>query len=308
MEAQHSTQQSPPAASPEELPDPQHSDASQRDQQRSDNTESNALFSAGGVIAVFGLALATAPEYSWRLTKIAHALATAGVESGILIVGGLVLLGIGLLARQRVQPVAFIAAPKSSEADGDFRLIVAQLITKLTHLSTSSLQVSEDVTAMAGVQKSLFSKLNGKDDLALEHRDALFRLASSMDKLNAHFDERIHAFDLQVRGGLDSVIHALNQTRHHLEAHIDASASQPSSKMSPGFSPITPANEELHILVDLEGPAPTIPMTTPEESADFFGTTLDRLDELAGDFDAPNPPGTMPSNPHDLRRTPEEQN
>jgi len=265
-------------------------------------TESNALLVAGGLFTLFGLAIATAPEYSWSLTKIGQALHAAGIESGMLIVGGLVLLAVGLLARQRTQPVAVVAASKGPDEDSDFRLVADQLSTKINRLSTSSLQVSEDVTVMAEVQKSLFSKIEGKDGLALEHRDALFRLAASLDKLNAHFDERFHALDLQVRSGLDSVIHALNQTRHHLEARLSASDSQPSSKMSPGFSPSTPTNEELHVLVDLEEPT-SIPTTTAEESADFFGTSLERLDELAGGLDTqPQPPGPVPGSPLDSPR------
>ena len=112
----------------------------------------------------------------------------------------------------------------------------------------------------------------------------------------------LQSLDLQVRGGLDSVIHALNQTRHHLEARLSASDSQPSSKMSPGFSPSTPTNEELHVLVDLEEPT-SIPTTTAEESADFFGTSLERLDELAGGLDTqPQPPGPVPGSPLDSPR------
>ena len=280
------------AQTPDSLPGEQGTKAAQ--------TESNALLLAGGLFTVFGLAIATAPEYSWSLTKIGQALHAAGIESGMLIVGGLVLLAIGLLARQRTQPVAFVAASKGPDEESDFRLVADQLSTQINRLSTTSLQVSEDVTVMAEVQKSLFSNIEGKDGLALEHRDALFRLAASLDKLNAHFDERIHALDLQVRGGLDSVIHALNQTRHHLEARLSASDSQPSSKMSPGFSPSTPANEELHVLVDLEEPT-SIPTTTAEESADFFGTSLERLDELAGDLDTqPQPPGAIPGSPRPM--------
>lgn len=258
------------------------------------NIESSALFVAGGVIAVFGLALAAAPEYSWRLTKIAQALATAGVESGILIVGGLVLFGVGLLARQRT-PVAIAMAHRGHEGEhSDFRLVADQLIAKLTQLSTSSLQVAEDITSVAEVQKGFFHKLDGQEDLDQEHRNALFRLASSLDKLNAHFDERIHALDLQFRGGLDGVIQAVNQTRQLLEARIDASASQPSSKMSPDFLSRTP-DDDLHVLVDLESSAPGASQSGGSDDAvDFFGTTLDRLDEVAGGLDDLRPPGQLP--------------
>jgi hypothetical protein len=262
------------------------------------NIESNALFVTGGVIAVFGLALAAAPEYSWHLTKIAQALATAGVESGTLIVGGLVLLGVGLLARQRTSVAIAMAHQGHEEDRSDFRLVADQLIAKLTQLSTSSLQVAEDVTSVAEVQQGFFHKLDGKDDLDQEHRSALFRLASSLDKLTAHFDERIHALDLQFRGGLDGVIQVVNQTRQLLEARIDASTSQASSKMSLDFPPRTP-DDDLHVLVDLESPAPGISQAGGSgDTADFFGTTLDRLDEMVGGLDDPRPPGPLPGDQH----------
>ena len=257
--------------------------------------ESRVLFAVGGFVSLFGVALATAPEYSWGMTNFAQALAAAGVESGTLLVGGLVLMGIGLLARQRSQPIEIIRAEEGPRVDTDIRLVVDPLVARLTKLSAASLQVTEEVARMNEVQRSLFTKIESKDDAMQEQRNALFRLASSLDKLSARLDERFHAFDLQVRGGLDNVLHALERTRHHLEGRSGASDSRSIPQMSPGFSPSTQgiqAADDLHVLVDLEDPAPSLPQTIEDESADFFGTSLETLDELTG---GPDRPGGPPS-------------
>lgn len=275
---------------PAELSTGLHNESGEgRGQQRS---EFGVFFFVGALLSLFGLSLALAPEFSWQLTKIGRALAAAGIESGTLIVGGLVFAGLGQVARQKPTAVAAVPTPEPLDANNELRFISDQLVTQLSHLQTSTLQIAEDVAGISEVQKSFFLKLDGKDDLAEEHRDALFRLAASLDKLNAHFDERIHAIDLQVRSGLDGLIQAIGQTRQHLERHIDASASKFSAKMSPPTSASSSPSEELHVLVELEEPSESGP-----ESEDFFGTSLERLDEISRGLGGGgnNPPPAIPS-------------
>lgn len=249
------------------------------------NFESIVIVGSGALLAIFGLSLIVAPQYSIAMTKIAQGLATDGVESGTLFVGGLVLLSIGLLARQRSQSTAVVAAQEGPEEDDEVRLITDQLLAKISQLSTTSYHVSESVARMGEVQRSFFQQSEGKDDLALEHRDALFRMASSLDKLTAHFDERFHAFDLQVRSGLEGVVTTLHQTRQHLEGRIAASELK-LAKMSPGF---TASDDDLHIVVDLEDPAPNL-VPASDDEIDFIGTSLERLEELGAGLDD-MPPG-----------------
>jgi len=301
---------SPDPVQPEELEVEEVTPAPTEQGRRSRGSEGVLFFVLGSLLAVFGVALAAAPEFSWHLTKIGRALAAAGVESGILIVGGLVFAGLGQVARRSDHPVAVVEAPQTPQENEEFRLLVDQLTAQFSQLRTSTLQIAEDIAGISEVQKVLFHKLDDKDDLAQQHRDALFRLAASLDKLNAHVDERIHALDLQVRSGLDGMLQAIGQARHQLECRIDALSSPSESKMSPppGFTSRSPENE-LHVLVDLEDqPAATPSAPFTEAGDDFFGTTLERLDEISGEAGDSNPPGPMPASGEgtlDIKQSPE---
>ncbi len=221
--------------------------------QRSGGGTAAFLIFLGFLLTGFGLALTVGPQYSWKVSQFAASLAKLGIQGGAFIVGGLSLFGVGLVGRSLSKP----AAPEEHVEDGpsEFQLFSEQLATKIAQMRTSMLQISEDVTALAANQQAHFMK-QSEDVVKPDHgQDAIFRLAASLDKLNAHVDERIHALDLQVRSGLETVANLVQDTHRMLGRRSEGGA---------------PGGAE-HMGQSGGGQAPI----------DFF-ETLDKLDAMGG--------------------------
>ena len=248
--------------------------------------ESAFFFFFGFLLTAFGTALSFAPEFSWRLTRIGQELASMGVQNGVLVVGGLILFGMGLLARQggRRGPAVVAQTVKedtSVKEDEEFQLLVDQMTTRLGQLRTSILQIAEDLAGVAEGQQVFFQKQESARTAQAQSQsgpqDGLFRLAASLDKLNAYVDERIHGLDLQLRSGLDSVVHAVHQTRHSLEHRLGTTPAPAAEPAEATFGQNSP-ELDLQVLVDLEQPAPATPAVpptpapapAPDPASDFF--------------------------------------
>ena len=235
----------------------------------------------GLALAGFGIALAAGPQHSPQIAKVAEAVNGYGIQHGLLIVGGLCLFAIGLVGR------GLASSPRTEEVEDDgpseFQLFSEQLNAKLAQLRTSLLQVSEEVTALAASQQAHFHR-QAADSEAPDHgQDAIFRLAASLDKLNAHVDERIHGLDLQLRSGLESVANIVTDARRLIERKLDVS---PSSQGSAPHAAVP------HARTAFEPDFPARAEQSHAPSIDFF-ETLDKLDAIAKGG-ASNKPGAQP--------------
>ncbi len=249
--------------------------------------DSLLLFTTGFLLAAGGLALAAAPEYSWQVVKIGRLLAGMGIESGTLIVGGFVMFALGFVHRAVVfhgtQP-----SPEESDEQAEFRLVTEQLATDLAQVRHSVMQVSEELVGMSESQSTFLQEQRAEafqEEKSPQH-DAVFRLAASLDQLNARVDERLHAMDVQLRGHFDGVGEAIRGTREAMDARMCALSTQmqaqgvdsavPSHSEGPSLAGMaTEEPEELEIVVDLEqGVDP------PDESSMEFFETIEELDEL----------------------------
>ena len=111
------------------------------------------LFLLGLALVGAGAAFAYAPKYSWQVAKIAEQASAYGVQNGALVVGGLVVLGLAIVARS-----AGGSAPSSDtkeELEGmqaAIHLLSEQLSTKVGQLRTALLQVQESVASVAAQQ------------------------------------------------------------------------------------------------------------------------------------------------------------
>jgi hypothetical protein len=231
------------------------------------------LFLLGLALVGLGAAFAYAPKFSWQLAKIAEQASALGLQNGALVVGGLVVLGLGVVAR-----VASPAAPATDtreELEGlqaELHLQNEQLSTKLGQLRTALLQVQESVAGLSAQQLALLQAQGETAHPQDQSQDAVFRLAASLDKLHAHFDERVHAIDLQLRNGFETLL-AAGQRGAHVEAH-HASIPAPLPAHGPHGS---------HGSHGSHGHAYEAPQ--PEPGIDFY-QTMQKLDAIAGELDA----------------------
>ncbi len=207
----------------------------------------------GLFLVVWGAALAFAPEFSWKATKVDRWLTGRGIEHGSLIVAGLFFFGLGLVSRQVV--ALYRRRPQVEDRQSDLLLVVDQLATDLRQVLTSVLRTSEEVVALSESHKVLVE--HQRAEAAHEpnsSQDALFRLAASMDKLHAHLDDRFHSLDVQFRSRFESVANSVHEWRSALETRIAG-------------------------LEGAQGPMPRSAPPAPEGPAIEFFETIEKLEE-----------------------------
>lgn len=228
------------------------------------------LFLLGFALIAVGAGFAFAPQYSWQVTRIARQAAAMGLENGALFVGGLVVIGLGIVARISSPQVPTHDSRGELEAlQSELHLLNEQVSTKLAQLRTALMQIHESVTAVASQQQAQLQTSQDKP-VADHSQDAVFRLAASLDKLHAHFDERVHAVDLQLRSGFEAVIHASQDLRRHLEqGGFPSESYQPEIQQGGAFDAAAPSQG---------GPRGH----APEGGIDFF-ETMQKLDAISGE-------------------------
>ena len=241
------------------------------------------LFLLGFGLVAMGVGFALAPHYSWQVMKVARYAAGIGVQSGALLSGGLVLIGLGVVARvARAGAPAVDQRAEYEALQSDLNLFNEQLTTKLAQLRAAIMQVNDSVNSVSAQQQAQLHQRDGDRPGPQDGaQDAIFRLAASLDKLHAHFDERVHAVDLQLRSGFEALLNASHDVRRHLgqgpsTAPLDIVASHP-------HHPSVPAHDPAH-----------------QSGIDFY-ETMQKLDAIAGANDpgaeAPPARGRQPQAP-----------
>lgn len=183
------------------------------------------LFWTGFLVAALGVALPLAHYFSLPDYQVGERLAELNIENGELIIGGLMLLAMGLVVRSAVRAARFGSSGTSSTRDdSDFLLVADQLATDVAQVLTSVMQISEEVTTLAQSHRDFLQRQSDDEANTDRQENALFRLAASLDKLNAHIDERVHGLDVQVRSHFDSIANAVHETRQLIEAHVTGGA------------------------------------------------------------------------------------
>src|SRR5262245_7795148 len=231
------------------------------------------LFLFGFALVALGTAFALAPHYSWQVTKVAHAAAALGIHSGAILVGGLVLMGLGIVSRTASSPHPQADHRAEYEAlQSDLNLFNEQLTTKLAQLRAALVQVNDSVSAVAAQQHAHMQGQSERGSPADAAQDAIFRLAASLDKLHAHFDERVHAVDLQLRSGFEALLNASHDVRRHLGQGPAA------LETNPGASHHHHAHGHAHEPAHGHGQ----PHPQHHQSGIDFYETMQKLDAIAG--------------------------
>ena len=216
----------------------------------------------GFALAAFGIVLAVGPKHSGQVAKVAEVVASYGIQYGLLVVTGVCLFAVGLVGRGLASPPRIEAV--EDDGPSEFQLFNEQVSAKLAQLRTSMLQMAEDLAALTASQQAQFQKQAAETATPDHGQDAIFRLAASLDKLNAHVDERIHGLDLQLRSGLESVANIVTDARRLIERKLDVVPSHAGAPSARTVEPDFPVRTE-------QSHAPSI---------DFF-ETLDKLDSMA---------------------------
>jgi hypothetical protein len=246
-----------------------------------------------------GVALAAAPQFSWKLVQIGQQLEGLGFNNGVFVVGGFILFGLGLIHRS-VLGVSTAPLPPDAARSDDFALVAEQLATDLAHLRHTILQVSEEVSGISESQARVIHQTAPRDSAEAdsEKQNAMFALAASMDQLNARVDERMHHLDVHLRSQFDRVEENIAQGSESTCTQMNALASQMQAKRVDASVPLQSSapslaevaemiepvgyedTEELEILVDLDDE----PDADRDDALEFF-ETLEELDEIVNDVE-----------------------
>ena len=169
--------------------------------------DSIILLAMGFILFAAGIALVVAPDYSERARSLADFLARfAGLQSGVLVLGGLVFFSLGVLSRgiTRENSSVRITSASPDRDDGvDLSPAIEQLADEMAQLGATVQQVSSDVGKASETLQHLLQAQDahphdsGHAQQPLEH-DPLFRLASSLDQMNARLDKRMNELSARV--------------------------------------------------------------------------------------------------------------
>jgi len=241
-------------------------------------------------LALFGIALPTAHYLSLPDYQIGERLAELNIENGELFVGGLLLLAMGLVLRTAVKVARSQSAGGlggSSHDDPDFILAADQLGTDVAQCLTAVVQISGEVSSLAQSQRDFLQRQSNDESNTDRQETAIFTLAASLDKLNAHIDERVHGLDVQVRSHFDNVANAIHETRQLLESHLAGSAAQ-----------VAPAPAAMAAPAPMPQAAPVAPAApaAQEPTIDFFENMEMSNQPIPSDFGSV-PPAATPNPP-----------
>jgi len=238
------------------------------------------LFLMGFAFLATGVGFAFAPQFSWKVHTFALKVNEFGLQNGVLAMAGVVIFALGIVAR-----VAGSSAPvrDSGDANEDLRsemnLLNEQVSNKLGQLRTALLQIHEGVNGVVAQQQAdAQSHSQSQGGPADRSQDAVYRLAASLDKLHAHFDERVHAVDLQLRSGFETLLQVSHEVRRLLDQGLSA-----------------PMPEQVHVAQALGGNTPYV-QPAAEGGIDFY-ETMQKLDAIAGESAPPDTRGRQPQAP-----------
>lgn len=175
-----------------------------------------------GSLAV-GVALAVLPGVSWTAAKVAARLGELGVHSGVAVVGGMLLMVLGLV--RRGQHAARV------QMQYDASLLFEQIAAELVEIRSSMDAARARETATARHMDELRGHLELARDAVLAHvekhaqrdnSDALFQLASGLDKLGLRFEQRLRLHHSTLQESVDELAATVEHSRRSLEEQIQA--------------------------------------------------------------------------------------
>ncbi|HED64982.1 MAG TPA: hypothetical protein ENJ09_05435 [Planctomycetes bacterium] len=240
------------------------------------------LFLAGFGLAALGAALPFAPKISWQLVHVGNVLAENGFTHGLILAVGIVLFAMGMVAHgiHRSTCAVLAASNSAPRDDSDFLLVADQLTTDIAQVLSSLLQITAEVATLGEGQRQILADRESASD-AGDQQNALFRLASSVDRLGASVETRLEGFARQVQALVEGPAAAGTPASPFEAAPEEAAAPGPSAS-APTVS--SPELDTAEVIGQVE-----------ETSMEFF-ESMERVESSpAAHRDQPDPP--LPGNP-----------
>ena len=167
------------------------------------------VIGALGLTAV-GLGITIGPDYVNELGWYATKASSVGLEGSSFLVGGAVLMGIAMLARQqRLHAQRSLDPGATEEALAEVGADMAEFRNKLYEFQNDHLHFRTEIEA---VRHEVHE--HRKADKSGEAKDALFRLAASLDTLHAKLDQSLTR-------ACDGLAHSMHDLSELVEASRD---------------------------------------------------------------------------------------
>jgi hypothetical protein len=184
--------------------------------------EAVLLLTLGLLATASGLALAVLPDLVPSLAKVVTAIQGLGLQTGVLVTGGMTLVGMGVLARAIYEPAP---AAHPIEPPVDPTAALESLHRELVDLRNATHRLAESAPAAAEPAQG---------GLPHEQLDALFRIAASLDQFTAKIDLGLKAEITAMR----AEVRELRQGLGSVEAILARVTSRPSAPAPAGAAPM----------------------------------------------------------------------
>lgn len=249
-----------------------------------------SLAAAGSAMVVLPRFVAEAGWYVTRLDRL-------GVEPGPVVAGGVALFAMGLVARsvRRLMHVALNG--QSSDAGLMFEHLASELADMRAEMRDTNLRMGQVRDEAHGLLEAVQARETIQAAQApadSQGRDAIFRLAASLDQLHAKIDKRLDAHSQAVAQRIDKALaEAVSQIGKTLAAQKAAAAprqpmSQPQQPQRHPQQPIVQQPEpesRLGLLDQLDDDVPPEQRTSVRDQPLTQGTV-----PLAQDLSMPRAP------------------
>jgi prefoldin subunit 5 len=202
-----------------------------------------------------------------------------GVHGGAIAMGGLVVMCLGVVRRQ-------MHASQSSGSMHDdllFEQVAADMVqtrNSLEHLQTLTDGMQDELSKLSEEVGKLATQQPAAAQPGTGNENALFGLASSLDKLGARLEQRLKKQHDALQHSLDEVTASLEQTRASIEhpAPMPVAMESVAQHTEPADGEIDPQSLGLLDELDDYGTAAPLPQEPPAESGET--ANRDALDEL----------------------------
>ncbi len=172
-----------------------------------------------------GMTLSLGPRLSWKLSQIAEGFRNLGVEGGVLMMGGLIMVAVGLLRRGQVA----LRTPTTEQAED--RLLIEQLTkdslraaadlsrleSGLAHVEAELAATGQELAQRIAASAREISGLIPPPQEMPSPDEAIFRLAASLDQVGMRIEQRLKAQYTALQDHLEDVGAAILSARNQMQ-------------------------------------------------------------------------------------------
>jgi hypothetical protein len=258
----------------------------------------------GFTLAATGLAMVFLPRFvaeaAWYVTKLDR----LGVDPGPVVAGGVALFAMGLVARS-VRRLTHVAVNgQTSDAGLMFEHLASELADMRAEMRDTNLRMGQVRDEAHGLLEAVQARETIQAPQPAQDgggRDAIFRLAASLDQLHAKIDKRLEAQAHAVSERIDKAIAEIGRTLATLQqkqasasAPVRQQPSAPTAAARPAQAQVqvqapVQANEgRLELLDQLDDDVPPDQRTSVREQPITHGA-IPMAQDLSGEPRAPLP-------------------